>query len=123
MAQFTQDLLPGRTAVIVADGALAEVYRADPAYTEVLNEEAVDELKGPEIDARLRELGLPTTGKVDERRARLAEHQPAVPQGVELITTPDPGVLAPNADRDAVGATPTTTRGALDRDAEHNKEN
>lgn len=123
MARFTQELLPGRTGVVVAEGALAEVYRRNPEYTEVLDAEDLDALTGPEIDARLRELQLPTTGKVDERRARLAAAQQAAPTELTPVTTPDPGVLAPDADRDAVGAPPTTTRATLDRDAEHSKEN
>ena len=37
-------------------------------------EEAPEDLKGESLDAALKEAGLPTTGKADEKRARLAEH-------------------------------------------------
>lgn len=43
--------------------------------------DAADEeqpLKGAALDAALEGAGLPTTGKADEKRARLAEHQAAL---------------------------------------------
>lgn len=46
------------------------------------------DLRGKALDAALAEAGLPTTGKADEKRQRLADHQASVEFGGEVTTNP-----------------------------------
>lgn len=47
------------------------------------------DLRGKALDAALVEAGLPTTGKAEEKRQRLADHQASVEQlGGEVTTNP-----------------------------------
>jgi len=141
MAQFTYQIMPGRHGVITAEGALADVYRRDPQYVEVLAPEQVEAMKGAELDVALAQRGLPTGGRVAQRKARLrgdAEEPPTeltaeapdpgvlpVEDGVPPVPeSPQPAAAAPSTDRDAVGADPTPAPTSLDRDAEQTtKEN
>jgi hypothetical protein len=52
-------------------------------------------LKGRELDEALEAAGLPTTGKVAEKRARLAEHEAA-----QLAEKQDPPADPPTGDGD-----------------------
>jgi hypothetical protein len=76
MTRFTYPL-HGNTAVVEVHGAVADAYRQDPTYTEVLSEEEVEELKARELDAELSKRRLSRKGRADEKRARLLEQQEA----------------------------------------------
>lgn len=112
MATFTYSLM-GHTAVIEAFDSVADAYRQDSTYSEVITEDQAESLKGPDLDAALEHAGLPTTGKVADKRRRLAE-ETKPPEGEQL-----PGVVAPS-----VAAIVSSDNGAtVDRDAAHAEEN
>jgi hypothetical protein len=111
MAQFTYDIL-GRTATIEVHGVVADTYRQTPGYTEVLAAEDVEALKGDELNAQLEARGLPTGGKVADRRERLLEatanpvHDPqAALEGQEATPVEDVANVAVLH----AGAKPTTS--------------
>jgi hypothetical protein len=103
MAQFTYQVL-NRTATITAYGPVAESLRAQPEYTEVLTEDDVEALKGPELDEALEARKLPRSGKVSEKRQRLLEAT-ATPvndpqsqlEGEPATPVPDASHVPPNA--------------------------
>lgn len=86
---------PHNDDVQAASGATADWLR-NKGWTEV-DVIAVDDLKGQQLDDELKARGLPTTGKADEKRARLAEHIAAAPDapqpdgdGPAVVVDPDP---------------------------------
>lgn len=54
----------------------SKLRQMDPAW-EVVEDPQTDmaELKGAALNQALKDAGLPTTGRADEKRARLAEHE------------------------------------------------
>lgn len=72
--QFSDGVYEGA----VEDGTLAYFQQAGYAVETVggdTDEVDASELKGAALDQALEDAGLPTTGKADEKRARLAEFQ------------------------------------------------
>ena len=49
-------------------------------------ETALADLKGKALDDKLEAAGLPTTGRVDDKRARLAEHEAQLAENGETTT-------------------------------------
>jgi hypothetical protein len=104
MAQFTYQV-QNRTATITAFGPVAESLRAQPGeYAEVLTEDDVEALKGPELDEALDARKLPRSGKVADKRQRLLEatanpvDDPESQLEVEPATpVPDESHVPPNA--------------------------
>jgi hypothetical protein len=68
------DTAPATDQVIVAEGAVADYYSREPGWRADDTQNVprgVDRLKGPALDEALKAADLPTTGHVDEKRARL----------------------------------------------------
>jgi hypothetical protein len=120
MAQFTYDIVPGVTGVITAEGALADVYRRDATYTEVVDAAEVEDLKGKALDKALHDAGLPTSGSAADKRARLADaaaaHQP--PAGFDKAQIAAQAQTAVVEDFDTAAAQPNTPGAPADRDAQ-----
>jgi hypothetical protein len=130
MPTFTYPL-QGHTAVVVVHGVVADAYRADPTYTEVLEPDSIEALKLAEVNAELEKRKLSRAGKLaekkarleaaaEEERARLADEEAARSEGgvpaVEGVVALNPPQAVPNgptssdadpADRDAVHAAQT----------------
>lgn len=70
---------PGQD-VEVASGAV-EALLASGRFTAAGN--APDILRGEQLDAALRDAGLPLTGTADDKRQRLAEHHAAEAAGLD----------------------------------------
>lgn len=72
--------------VTLARTPLVEAAIAEGRLTVLSTEGEVEPLKGNALDLALSNAGLPTTGKADEKRARLAEHLEA-----EALAAAGPG--------------------------------
>jgi hypothetical protein len=80
--------------VIVVEDALADYFKTQGPWQDVVTEEDVaaevavaGELKGAELDAALEESGLSKSGSADEKRQRLADHIASIAFGGQFGDT------------------------------------